>query len=182
MYQLPPSFELEEPKPIRQRSWSKEIARGISGRSRWAITGAVVLVVLILGGYITYLNVPSIAVRVAAARAGVDANLPRYQPPGYQFRGPVSFSSGQIVIRLDSRDENSFITITQRATDWDPATLVENYLLKKSPNYLTFQENGLTIYVYNGNNAAWINNGILYAIEGNTNLSAEQVIRMATSL
>lgn len=168
--------------PASRKHPFKRFSRALSSRPRLVASVAVTLTVLVLAGYVTYLNVPSLAVKVAAARAGIDGQLPRYRPAGYEFSGPVAYSSGQIVIRLDSKNENSFLTLTQRQTDWDPATLVENYVLKKSKNYLTFQENGLTIYVYNGNNAAWINNGVLYAIEGNTQLPSVQILHMATSL
>jgi hypothetical protein len=39
----------------------------------------------------------------------------------------------------------------------------------------------LTIYTY-ADNAAWVNNGVLYTIKANTTLSNDQIQRIATSL
>ncbi|MBI4101078.1 DUF4367 domain-containing protein [Candidatus Microgenomates bacterium] len=160
----------------------KRAAHAFKHRPRLATAAAAGLVVLILAVYVTYLNFPNIAVKMAASRAGVDAQMPGYVPAGYGFSGPITYSSGQLTIRFNSRSDDNYLLVTQKKSDWDPATLLEAYVLTRSKNYLTFQENGLTIYVYNGNNAAWINNGIVYTIEGNTRLSSEQVLKMASSL
>lgn len=177
---------LEEQSPIRSRRRKSHVPkkawRALKDRPRLVATAAVLLVVLVLAGYVTYVNVPGVAVRVAAARAGIDGTMPRYQPPGYEFSGPVAVNQGKIVIRLASKTENNFLTITQQRTGWEPASLVEDYVLNKSQNYRTHQQNGLTIYVYSDNNASWINNGILYIIEGNTQLTEDHILRMATSL
>lgn len=151
-------------------------------RPRFATVTATLLIVFILGGYITYLNVPSIAVRVAAARAGVDAQLPNYKPPGYEISRSITYSRGQLSIDFNSDANNDHLTLTQRESDWDPQTLLENYVLTKSRNYIAFNQNGLAVYIYNGNHAAWINNGVFYSIEGNTQLNQEHILKMASSL
>src|SRR3990167_5447927 len=143
---------------------------------------SVALSVVVLAGYITYLNYPSLSLRIAASRAGVDANLPGYTPSGYSFNGPIQYSSGRITVRFTSNSDAGFINLSQSQTNWDSASLLENYVLPKINNYLTFQEKGLTIYMYGGNNAAWVNQGIFYSIEGNNFLNSDHVIKMATSL
>ena len=47
--------------------------------------------------------------------------------------------------------------------------------------YATYNDAGLTIYTY-GTDAAWVNGGVLYTVEGSANLSNEQIRRIATSL
>lgn len=163
----------------RPRHWIPSLFRH---RPRFATAAAVVAIVLVLGGYITYLNYPNISMRVAASRAGLDASLPRYTPSGYSFSGPINYGPGQVTMRFNSHSDAGFISIAQRKTDWDSSSLLENYVLTKSDKYLTFQQNGLTIYMYNGNNAAWVNRGIFYSVEGNNYLNSEQVLKVASSL
>ncbi len=175
VYRLP-----KPPKTKRRRisaglSWLKASRRTVA-------TATGVLIALVLVGYVTYLNVPAVAIRVAAVRAGVNAQLPRYRPAGFSYSGPISYSRGQLTVRFVSKSDNSALILTEQTSDWDPSTLLENYVLAKSRNYLPFIVNGLTVYVYNGNNAAWINNGNLYTIEGNTSLTQEQVLNMVTSI
>ncbi|MBI3983883.1 DUF4367 domain-containing protein [Candidatus Microgenomates bacterium] len=170
--------DANQPKPKRKPSLRRKLAM----QKRLAAVAAISLVVAILAGYVTYLNVPAVSVRVAAVRAGIDGQLPRYRPAGYKFSGPASYSDGQVSIRFVSAEDAGTLTLTERSSNWDPATLLENYVLIRSHNYIPFQQNGLTVYVYNGNSAAWINNGLMYTIEGSTTLSQDQVLKMAASL
>jgi hypothetical protein len=60
--------------------------------------------------------------------------------------------------------------------------VLDNYVKEKAgDNYITYNERGLTIYTYNSN-AAWVNNGVLYTIDGDAPLSSDQIRRIATSL
>lgn len=149
---------------------------------RFAMSASIALSVLVMAGYIAYLNYPNMALRIAANRAGIDANLPNYTPSGYSFGGPLQYESGKITMRFNSNSDAGFINLSQSKTNWDSASLLENYVLQKSRDYITFQQNGLTIYMYSGNNAAWVNGGVLYTIEGNNFLNSEQIIKMASSL
>lgn len=155
--------------------------RLFTARPRLTSATAAVLSVLVLAGYVTYLNFPNIALRVAASKAGFTARMPNYLPNDYDFSGPVAYGPGRIVVNFTSDDGNT-VALTQRQTNLDSQSLLENHVLEKTDKYLTFYEKGLTIYIYNGNNAAWVNRGVLYEISGNNLLNSEQVIRMATSL
>lgn len=160
----------------------KDNLKFITRRRQVAPVLAVLAIVVALGGYITYLNVPTIAVRIAASRAGVEAQLPNYRPPGYALDGLVDYSQGQLTIRFNAENDRGYVNLSQRRTQWDPQTLLENYVTPKSANFIPFNQNGLTIYIYEGNNAAWINNGIFYTLEGENQLSQDQILKMAASL
>lgn len=138
--------------------------------------------VLILAGYFTYLNIPSISVRVAAAQAGINASYPDYRPAGYRLNGPIAYDNGQVSIKFAATTGQQSFTIDQQQTNWDSSALLENYVTKRSNNeYVPHQKSGLTIYTF-GNDAAWVNGGILYTISGNSQLSDDQVLRIATSM
>lgn len=140
------------------------------------------LAVLLLGGYLTYINLPNISMRVAATRAGVAANFPNYKPDSFSFAGPITYSPGEVNINFDSNTNDSSFTLKQRNSSWDSQAVLDNYVAErteKSP--LTYHEKGLTIYAFD-NQAAWVNGGLLYTIDGNAQLSSEQLLRLATSM
>lgn len=137
---------------------------------------------VLLGGYLTYLNMPSLSVRVAAAQAGINANYPNYQPDGYSLNGLVGYSQGKVSMKFAANSSPQGYTINQTKSNWDSAAVLDNYVTPRAGvSYIPYTERGLTIYTY-GNNAAWVNGGILYTIEGDAPLSSEQIRRIATSL
>lgn len=140
------------------------------------------LALVLFGGYLTYLNVPNISVRVAAAQAGIDASYPGYQPDGYRLNGPVAYSDGQVQMQFAANTGTSDFTLKQSKSNWNSSALLENYVKDKSKNeYSTSQEKGITLYTY-GSNAAWVSGGILYTIDGNAPLSPDQIRKIATSV
>ncbi len=140
------------------------------------------LALVLLGGYLTYLNMPSLSVRVAAAQSGINASYPNYQPDGYSLNGLVGYSEGKVTMKFASNGGPSGFTINQAKSNWDSVAVLDNYVSPRAGvSYVPYTERGLTIYTY-GNNAAWVNGGILYTIEGNAPLSSEQIRRIATSL
>ena len=141
------------------------------------------LVVALLAGYVAYLNVPSISMKVAAHRAGFAAALPGYQPSGYSFSGPIAYSPGQVTVNFSSNTDNRKFSLKQQPTTWDSAALLENLVTRQNSSYLTYQDRGLTIYIYDGSSAAWVNGGKMYQLEGrNSQLDTDQLLKLATSV
>ena len=140
------------------------------------------LAVLLLAGYFTYVNMPGLSVRIAAAQAGIDATYPQYRPVGYSLNGPVAYKEGQVTMQFASNSGPQIFALSQSKSSWDSSTLLENYVDPESDGrYATYSDAGLTVYTY-GNHAAWVNGGILYTIDGSASLSNEQVRRIATSM
>lgn len=139
------------------------------------------LILLIVVGYITYLNMPGISVMVASTQAGIDAKYPEYHPNGFSLQGPVAYQDGEVTIKFRANAGGKEFTIKQSKSSWD-SSAVKNMVDKESKGeFITTEERGLTIFTYNGN-AAWVNGGILYTITGDAPLSSDQVRRIATSL
>lgn len=140
------------------------------------------LAILLLAGYLTYISMPTISMRVAAAQAGIDASYPSYQPSGYSLAGPIAYGDGEVSIAFAANAGPQNYTISEKATSWDSSALLENYVIPASGGvYTTHQQGGLTIYTYDSG-AAWVNGGILYTIEGNAPLSQDQILKIASSL
>ena len=157
-------------------------------KTRFALRQRVIGIVsasfalILLGGYFTYLNMPSLSVRVAAAQAGIDANYPNYRPDGYALNGPVTYTDGRVSMNFKANGGNQSFAINQSKSGWDSDALLDNYVSPRAgSDYVPYTERGLTIYTYK-NDAAWVNGGILYTVEGNAPLSSSQIRRIATSL
>ena len=150
--------------------------------SRLASIGSASLAVLVLGAYLTYLNMPALSTRIAATQAGIDASYPSYQPMGYSLSGPVAYKEGTVTMKFAANAGPQNYTLTQTKSGWDSSAVLEYYVEPNAGgNYITTTTNGLTIYTY-GDNAVWVNGGILYTINGNATLSDSQIQRIATSL
>lgn len=154
-------------------------------KKHFTITGYIItaITVLILAGYIAYLNVPAISMRVAATRAGFDASLPSYTPTGYKIDGPVQYSPGIVTISFKSGSENKSFDVTQQPSNWDSLALKESYISTETDQpAVTQQYNGLTLYLFEGK-VAWVNAGKLFEIDTKgSQLGLEEIQQLATSL
>ena len=144
--------------------------------------GSASLAVVLLGGYLTYVNIPTVSIHVAAVQAGIDASYPGYHPTGYKLSGPIAYSDGSVSMKFASNAGPQNFTVNEAKSSWDSTAVLENYVQPKAgEGYITYNDGGLTIYTYD-NSAAWVNGGIMYTIEGNAQLSNDQVRKIATSL
>lgn len=142
------------------------------------ILGIVLLLVI---GYFVFINIPAISVNIASAQAGINATYPKYSPDGYSLDGPVSYSDGVVTINFKANTGSKKFTITQSKSSWDSTAVKNKVNTDSKGSFSTTAENGLTIYTY-GNNASWVNGGILYTITGDAPLSNSQIRHIATSL
>ena len=169
---------------MQPKSLKKDIKPAKKHRSigRFLSIASASLAILVLGGYLTYLNMPALSTRVAASQAGISASYPSYQPSGYSLNGPITYQQGSVTMKFAANGGPQNFTLSQTRSDWDSSAVLENYVSPQAgKNYTTTTTGGLTIYAY-GSNAVWVNNGILYTISGNATLSGDQIQRIATSL
>ena len=171
-------------KQMKPRSERKEIKqpKKYSKFRQFVSTASVALAVMLLGAYFTYLNMPALSTRVAAAQAGINATYPGYQPAGYTLNGPVAYDKGSVTMKFASNGSSETFTLAQTKSNWDSSAVLENYVKPTAGRkYSTATINGLTIYTYNSN-AAWVNGGILYTVQGSAQLAPDQIERLAASL
>lgn len=147
---------------------------------KWASSLSVGLAVMLLAGYLTYLSMPNISIRMAAIQSGIDAKYPGYKPDGYALNGPITFNNNEVKLSYAYADGGSSYTLTQQKSNWDSAA-VKEYFSELSDKPVTSTIDGLTIYS-EGSHAAWVNGGILYEINGNAELSSDQIQKIAASL
>jgi hypothetical protein len=168
--------------PVAKTKRRHRIAKKLHLSPRATSMASLAMASLVLGGFITYQNIPNLSVRVAAARAGVRAQLPGYQPAGFSMDRPIAYSPGQITLQYHSRTDERAFQLTQRNSEWNSETLLENFVATNRRPYQTYQDKGKTIYIYDGSNATWVDSGVWYQIEGSSALNSDQLIRIANSL
>lgn len=158
-----------------------KVRRHRSKKRRVVNSLAVTAAFLIIGGFISYLNLPGIEMRVASVQAGFSASLPTYAPTGYALQGDVLRSGDTVSVSF--RSGSSQYRITQQSSNWDSETLLGDTLASNA-QYQAVQENGQTVYIYqnNGTNAVWVNGGVRYDLTGNAELSQNEVVSIVTSL
>ena len=165
-------------QPVDQKSRRAD-RQALTSRRRFAAPTLItaVLAILVLGGYFTYVSMPSISIRVAAVRAGIDARAP-YTPSGYSIDGPVAYAPGSVTIKYKSNGGGEGYSLTQQKNEWGDSAVTD---VVDNSNYTTIKAGNVTVYRY-GSNAAWVYNGILFTLNGNSTLGDEQVTRIAESV
>jgi hypothetical protein len=172
----------EQPR-LRKLRLHDRIARKLHIAPRTLLMSTGLLSVLAIGGFLAYTRVPSVAMKVAATKAGIHATLPTYQPAGFSLKGPIASAPGEISVNYKSNSDDRDFKLVQKTSSWNSETLLDNFVeTSKQASYQTFQTRGRTIYIYDGGNATWVDGGIWYKIEGNTSLNSDQLLRIANSL
>lgn len=170
-----------QPKAKKPRVHHR-IAKRLHVSPRLVSFMGVALLAVGVAGFLAYQNMPELAMRVASTRAGLNANLPSYQPAGFSMAGPIEYEPGSVTVKYKSNSDSRSFDVTQKNSSWNSETLLENYVSPTKEPYQTFQANGRTIYIYEGNKATWVDGGVWYNIDGKTNLNSDQLLRIAKSL
>lgn len=168
----------------REVAEQKKTPRAKTRQSRWKrfmTFASASLAVVLLGGYLTYLSMPNLSIKMAAVQSGVNAKYPGYHPDGYALNGPITFKDDEVSMQFAYADGGNDFTITQKRSNWDSSAVKEYVTDQNNGTTTTTIADGLTIYSYDGN-AAWVNGGVLYTIEGTAPLSSDQIRRIATSM
>lgn len=132
--------------------------------------------------YFVNLNMPDISLRVAAMQTGINASYPSYVPRGYNITS-ITSEEGKIVLDFANSDPAGAFTLVEEKSSWDSSALLSNYVQPEwQDSYTTIREQGITIYI-NGNNAAWVNGGIVYKINTTAGtLTNKQIRSIAVSM
>jgi hypothetical protein len=157
----------------------KTSGRRATNRRRLVSITAGIAAFLVIGGFITYLNMPGIELRVASIHAGFHAEMPSYRPTGFALVGGVKASEG--VVQLTYQSGSSAYRITQIESDWNSATLLDQNTEQRGAPKQTVQSEGRIIYLYDGS-ASWVDGGVRYEVTGNANLTADDLVSLATSM
>jgi len=169
------------PKKLARLQRSTSRPKRPAAHRRTITLATTALAVVLLTGFIAYQNKANLTLRVASAAAGFHATLPGYKPSGFAIAN-FKYSVGNVAVNFHNAQTNTSYSLTQKNSNWDSQTLLDSYVATKSHTYQTLQSGGRTIYIYGNNDAAWVNNGIMYQVSSNGSLSTSDVLGIATSM
>jgi hypothetical protein len=169
--------------PAHKHKKKRKIAHKLGVSSKTMAVSSAVLAGVLLAGFFAVQNVPNVSMRVAAARAGVNATMPGYNPSGFSYSGPINYSDGQVTISFKSNtNDGRHYNLTQRDSNWNSDALLSNFVVVSNQQYQTYLDRGRTLYIYGGSNATWVDGGVWYQIEGESEMTTDQLVRIAASM
>ena len=163
-----------------EQTYNHKLHKG-KKRSRLLRLATGSLIALFLLGFLAYQNTPSLSLKIASYRSGLDAKLPASQPNGYNF-GYLSYEPGNVIVNFTSPADSRQFNITQKASSWDSQALLSNFVTSANTAYETYQRAGRTVYLLSNNTATWVDSGIWYTVDGNSSLSSAQMLELAGSM
>ena len=140
----------------------------------------IILSITIVLSALIWINLPALSVKFAASQAGVSATIPHYTPEGFRFQWPIDTKDNHVAIKYVSPDTNTSFVISQSNSPWNSDAVRSMIEENSKGRFLTSRDRGITVYTHDGN-AAWVNRGVLYTIEGDAGLSSDTIMRIANS-
>jgi len=135
--------------------------------------GASALLVIV--GFATYLNVPSLQIRIAGMQAGVSTTNPNFSKAGFAYTG-VNATQSKRVIGLKTAE--SSYRLVQQPTNWAGGQMIDHISsvnASGTPNFKTLQFGDQTVYRLNNGNATWVKNGTWYQLNGDRAIGDTQL-------
>jgi hypothetical protein len=140
--------------------------------------------VLAIAGFFGMQNLDTIQFKVASRQAGFSATMPSYRPVGFTVDSVRAYN-GYVGLKYvaDAIDGASSYAITEKPSNWNSATLLTNIQANSNTaSYRVVEKAGRTVYLYGNNQAAWVNNGILYQLVSTSELGNHEVGQIAASM
>lgn len=172
-------------QPIRSKPKSKfkKLRSSFKKQRSVFVVAASTSVLVIVGAFVLVSNMSSIEVSVANLHAGINANLPKYEPSGFDKDGRVAYKPGKVTIAFRARDNSDrSYKVIQKSSNWNSDALYEGLIASSEKPYKTTQQKGNTIYLYGDSEAAWVSGGMLYKITGNAGLNDQELLNIADSV
>lgn len=173
----------EQPAPTVIRSSKKgRVTRAL--RRRMVSYGAGAVAVLAIAGFLGVQNADNIQFKLATHQAGFAATMPSYQPYGFTMDAVRTYD-GYVGLKYvaDSIQGSRSYAITEKPSGWNSSSLLTNILANdESASYRVVEKAGRTVYVYGNNQAAWVNNGILYQLVSTSTLGNHEIGQIAASM
>ena len=128
-----------------------------------------------------YVALPSVNIRMAANKAGIDAKNP-YIPEGFSIDGEVAYQSGRITINYKSNSGSDGYSITQEQNEsLTEQAVVDEATSRGNGNYQTMQAGNKTVYRYR-DVATWLDGDMKYTINTNDYLDSQDIANIVNSL
>ncbi len=172
----------EQPVPVVTTNKRARVTKSLRRRMVSYSAGAVA--VLAIAGFFGMQNLDTIQFKMASSQAGFSATMPSYKPAGFAVDSVRSYN-GYVGLKYvaDSIEGGSSYAITEKPSNWNSATLLTNIQANSNtPSYRVVEKAGRTVYLYGNNQAAWVNNGILYQLVSSNELGNHEIGQIAASM
>lgn len=150
-------------------------------RFRFSTIMATAGTMAIIVGLGVYISLPTISVKLAAGRAGINAKNP-YALSGYSLDNNIAAQPGKVTISYKSASGNGGYSVTQESdkstTDY---ALRLNVSRQNGGSYQEMDVNGKTVLLY-GNKATWLAGDMRYTIDGSDLMDSNQLRSIVKSL
>ncbi|MCA9349712.1 hypothetical protein KC853_01545 [Candidatus Saccharibacteria bacterium] len=160
--------------------FARKVALPSPGIAKLAGSALALAVILV---YVWQVNYPSLALKIAGARAGIATSVPGYLPSGWQLSRDIKIEDNSLTYSLVNTTDRATMAISQQSSQWTDQDLIEDYISSVSDSYQALRTGGQTLYIYGDNQISWINDGLWYRIEGDSNqLAKDQLIKIASNI
>lgn len=169
-------------KTAKDQSEKPKIRVKGEGKRRLKLIVLLSIFIVITLSVLVYISMPQIALTFSNQKSGISASYPSYIPDGYRMSSLAKLDNNKVTIDYSDNDNKAKYTIYQETSNYNSYALLDNVVKPKANDkYETYTDRGLTIYIWGNVKATWVNRGILYTIEGNANLSTDQIKSIALS-
>ena len=178
-------------KPVAKRSIFEEaLAEARSHeetygkkRSSKRMLGAVtsVAALFIITGVVVIANSARLETQLASVQAGFSVATPAHVPAGF-VKNDTAVAGKSVALKYVSGVDKSSYTLSQESSNWNSQTLFDHIYAQHGTAYQAIQHNGQTIYVFGESEAAWVTGGVLYQIEGDADLTTDDILAIADSV
>lgn len=172
-----------EQTPVNPKKQARAVDKAARRRPIHHHLASVVLItlaVLLMAGAITYGHRTGITLRYADAKAGFHAKLPGWTPHGFGI-SDFEYKPGVVTANYDRSGTSRHYSFSQSITQLTSDQLLTD-IVQHHKTYQTLQNANRAIFIYGDNNAAWIDEGKLYQITSDGNLTTSDLLSIATSV
>ncbi|MBP6005550.1 DUF4367 domain-containing protein [Candidatus Saccharibacteria bacterium] len=160
--------------------FARKVALPSPGIAKLAGSALALAVILV---YVWQVNYPSLALKIAGARAGIATSVPGYLPSGWQLSREIKVEDNSLTYSLVNTADRATMAVSQQASQWTDQDLIEDYISSISDSYQALRTGGQTLYIYGDNQISWIKDGLWYRIEGDSSqLAKDQLIKVASNI
>jgi len=137
----------------------------------------VVLIAVIVG---IYIFAPLINFEFVGFKAGFQAKLPGWVPPGYKLENYIVYSSQTVDLTYASY--GNIFTLYEQHANVGAQALLMNYLNQDITGYQTVNASGNNVYIDSSGNATWVIGNIWFRFSNYSNLPKNQILNIASHL
>jgi len=133
------------------------------------------LALIVVASFVAYQNSPTLQLKVASIKSGVNTHMPNFAAAGFTFNG-LRADSNQLIFGF--KGNKGTYELTQTNTNLNDASMIQAIAATNSngtPIYQVLMAGNTMVYRFNNTNATWVSNGQWYTVSGNNALTNQQV-------